>query len=172
MVVGGPLAFHIPQEMLEFGADIVVKGEVEEGVQALVEALKCGRSGIVIEMAPGPDLKHCVSPRYDLLDFDIYESMAIQSSRGCPFHCEFCDITLMFGRSVRTKTPQQVLERTRYSLRPRLEKRCFVCRRQLHRAAAQRKSTAETTDSMDGRTRPSIRVRHPSICEPCRRCRK
>ena len=45
-----------------------------------------------------------------LLDLDIYEGMAIQFSRGCPFRCEFCDITLMFGRSVRTKTPQQVLK--------------------------------------------------------------
>jgi radical SAM superfamily enzyme YgiQ (UPF0313 family) len=110
VVVGGPLAFHVPQEMLELGADIVVRGEVEEGVQDLVDALKCGRSGIVMEMPPGPDLKHSVTPKYDLLDFNIYESMAVQSSRGCPFHCEFCDITLMFGRSVRTKTPQQVLK--------------------------------------------------------------
>ena len=38
VVVGGPLAFHIPQEMLELGADIVVRGEVEEGVQALVDS--------------------------------------------------------------------------------------------------------------------------------------
>ena len=81
-----------------------------EAVQALVEALKCGRSGIVMEMPPGPDLKHSVTPKYDLLDLDIYETMAIQFSRGCPFRCEFCDITLMFGRSVRTKAPQQVLK--------------------------------------------------------------
>ncbi|MBI4963493.1 MAG: B12-binding domain-containing radical SAM protein [Desulfomonile tiedjei] len=110
VVVGGPLAFHIPQDMLEFGADIVVRGEVEEGVQMLVEALERGRSGFIIETPPRPDLKHCVPPKYDLLDLDIYETMAIQFSRGCPFRCEFCDITLMFGRSVRTKAPQQVLK--------------------------------------------------------------
>ncbi len=35
--------------------------------------------------------------------------MAIEFSRGCPFQCEFCDITVMFGRKVRTKAPEQVL---------------------------------------------------------------
>ena len=67
VVVGGPMAFHIPQDLLEFGADIVIRGELEDGVQMLVEALVCGRSGIIIEMPPRPDLKHCVPPRYDLV---------------------------------------------------------------------------------------------------------
>ncbi len=33
----------------------------------------------------------------------------MQFSRGCPFRCEFCDVTLIFGRAIRTKTPQQIL---------------------------------------------------------------
>ncbi|MFH0823145.1 MAG: B12-binding domain-containing radical SAM protein [Pseudomonadota bacterium] len=109
VVVGGPLAFHIPQDMLGFGADIVVAGEMEQGAHLLVEALESGRKGLVIN-PPRPDMKECVPPRYDLLDLDLYEGMAVQFSRGCPFRCEFCDITLMNGRSVRTKSPQQVLD--------------------------------------------------------------
>jgi radical SAM superfamily enzyme YgiQ (UPF0313 family) len=110
VVVGGPLAFHVPQHMLGLGADIVVRGELEGGVDMLVEALESGRSGITIEMPPGPDMKHCVPPRFDLLDIDLYEGMAVQFTRGCPFSCEFCDITFIYGRSVRAKTPEQVLK--------------------------------------------------------------
>jgi radical SAM superfamily enzyme YgiQ (UPF0313 family) len=40
----------------------------------------------------------------------IYASMNIQYSRGCPFDCEFCDITQLFGHKVRTKTTGQVIE--------------------------------------------------------------
>ena len=110
VVVGGPLAFHVPEDILKLGADIVVKGEAELAVPMLLEALKRGESGIVIETPQKPDLEQCVPPRYDLLDLHLYDSMAVQFSRGCPFHCEFCDITHMFGQEVRTKLPHQILK--------------------------------------------------------------
>jgi radical SAM superfamily enzyme YgiQ (UPF0313 family) len=48
-------------------------------------------------------------PRFDLLDLDAYDTMAVQYSRGCPFLCEFCDIITLYGRRPRTKTPAQLL---------------------------------------------------------------
>ncbi len=48
-------------------------------------------------------------PRYDLLDLGAYGSMAFQLSRGCPFSCEFCNETALFGHVPRLKSPAQTL---------------------------------------------------------------
>jgi len=109
VVVGGPWVFHFPQEALKVGADICVKGEAELAIPLLLDALERRESGVVIEAPSRPNLEECPPPRYDLLDLKLYAQMDIQFSRGCPFRCEFCDITLMFGRQVRTKSPRQII---------------------------------------------------------------
>lgn len=48
-------------------------------------------------------------PRYDLLHLPDYMCMSLQTSRGCPHDCEFCDVVTLFGRRVRHKSPDQVL---------------------------------------------------------------
>jgi len=109
IVVGGVWAFHFPQDFLDAGADIVVKGEAEQCIPRLLEGLERGESGIIIEAKGRANLKDSPVPRYDLLDHDMYGMLDIQFSRGCPFNCEFCDITLLLGRKVRTKSPHQIL---------------------------------------------------------------
>jgi len=56
-----------------------------------------------------PSIAQTPLPRYDLIDLSAYGSMALQFSRGCPFDCEFCDITRLFGRVPRTKTNEQMI---------------------------------------------------------------
>ncbi len=46
-------------------------------------------------------------PRFDLLQLDWYDTIPFQFSRGCPYHCEFCDIVHLFGNVSRTKSPAQ-----------------------------------------------------------------
>ena len=111
VVVGGSAVFHVPEEALKAGADIVVKGEAEQAIPQLLQAIDQGDSGIIIEPnGPAPDLKDSPAPRYDLLDLDMYATMSIQFSRGCPYKCEFCDVTFMLGRKVRTKSAMQILK--------------------------------------------------------------
>ena len=108
VVVGGSWAFHFPGDALAAGADLAVTGEAELIMGQLLDSLKRGESGKVITASGHADLEHSPPPRFDLIDLDSYLDMALQFSRGCPFHCEFCDITLMLGRRMRTKTPRQV----------------------------------------------------------------
>jgi radical SAM superfamily enzyme YgiQ (UPF0313 family) len=110
VVVGGPWVFHFPMDALESGADIVVQGECEGLVPQLVEALVERRSGLIVRSTGPVDLEQSPVPRYDLLDMDQYMDMAVQFTRGCPFHCEFCDVTFMYGRKVRTKPAAHVIE--------------------------------------------------------------
>jgi radical SAM superfamily enzyme YgiQ (UPF0313 family) len=49
------------------------------------------------------------TPRFDLLRLDDYAMMVFQTTRGCPFDCEFCDVVRLFGRKPRHKSPEQVL---------------------------------------------------------------
>ena len=49
------------------------------------------------------------TPSWDLVKMKRYASMNIQFSRGCPFNCEFCNVTALFGHRPRLKTPQQVI---------------------------------------------------------------
>jgi len=48
-------------------------------------------------------------PLWPLINPHEYGSMNLQYSRGCPYDCEFCDITVLYGRVPRTKTKEQLL---------------------------------------------------------------
>lgn len=109
VAVGGPGVFHFHEDALRAGADFVIRGEGEVTVPLLLESLAKNDRGIVIESQEMADITQSPVPRYDLLDMNAYVEMSIQFSRGCPFRCEFCDVTLIFGRAIRTKTSRQVL---------------------------------------------------------------
>lgn len=109
IAVGGPGVFHFWADALRAGADFVIKGEGERTVPMLVAHLTGKERGVLIEDSEPADMTQTPVPRYDLLNMDAYVEMTMQFSRGCPFRCEFCDVTLIFGRSIRTKTPGQIL---------------------------------------------------------------
>ena len=91
------------------GCDFLVRGEAELLMPQLLEGLREGRSGSIYEATEKPDLSLSPIPRFDLLQPENYSTLSIQTTRGCPFDCEFCDVVSLFGRKVRTKKPEQVL---------------------------------------------------------------
>lgn len=54
-------------------------------------------------------MKETPIPDYSLLNISDYASLSIQYTRGCPFNCDFCDITVLFGKKVRAKTTEQII---------------------------------------------------------------
>jgi radical SAM superfamily enzyme YgiQ (UPF0313 family) len=108
-VAGGPYVTSLPGAVLEAGVDFLVRGEGEVAIPFFVAALGQGRRGGVFAEDRKPDLAASPVPRFDLINFADYNSMSIQTSRGCPYDCEFCDIVNLFGRVPRYKSPEQVI---------------------------------------------------------------
>src|SRR6201999_1596145 len=90
-------------------ADHVMVGEAEEAFAGIATALEQGTAKRLYYVIEKPDMTASPIPRYDLLRRHKYRSMPVESSRGCPFQCEFCDIITIYGRKPRAKTPAQIL---------------------------------------------------------------
>jgi radical SAM superfamily enzyme YgiQ (UPF0313 family) len=127
VVAGGPHPTSLPEAVLAAGCDYVVRGEGENTIPLLLEAMKLGKTGIIENSAEKPDLSTSPTPRFDLLNLDDYATMTIQTSRGCPFDCEFCDVVNLFGRIPRYKTPKQVIAELETLRRLGARGSVFIC---------------------------------------------
>ncbi|MEM9587735.1 MAG: DUF4070 domain-containing protein [Planctomycetota bacterium] len=107
IVVGGPDPTSQPH--LYDSADAVVTGEGEVTIPQWLQAWRDGNPRGLFQSADKPDVTKTPPPRFDLISFDDYLHVGLQTSRGCPYNCEFCDIIELFGRKPRVKTPDQFL---------------------------------------------------------------
>ncbi len=117
VVFGGPYCSLFP-EALEGHCDYRISGEAET---IWPEFLKDFESGCARELYKTDDKKVNLEtspiPRYDLIRSERYNVMCLQTSRGCPFQCEFCDIIVTDGRVPRIKTVEQVLAEVDYCVK-------------------------------------------------------
>jgi radical SAM superfamily enzyme YgiQ (UPF0313 family) len=128
IVMGGPHPTFLPEEALANGADFVIRYEGEETLKELVECLQ-GKGTKTLKEIQGlsyfenEEIKH--NPGRPLVkdldtiplpDFSLIEGserinfIPLQTSRGCPHDCEFCSVIQMFGRGVRCRSPESVIE--------------------------------------------------------------
>jgi radical SAM superfamily enzyme YgiQ (UPF0313 family) len=107
MIAGGPLFTANPEE---FGdVDHLVLNEAEVTLPLFLRDLSLGQAQRIYTSPQWANLAVTPPPRVDLLDMKKYASMNIQYSRGCPYDCDFCNITVLYGRLPRTKSAAQVL---------------------------------------------------------------
>ncbi len=107
IVAGGPL---FTAEYDQFAdVDHFILNEAEQTLPAFLSDLEQGRAGHVYDSEGYPEIEHTPPPMWELIDLKHYATMAIQYSRGCPFDCEFCNITALFGHRPRIKTAGQII---------------------------------------------------------------
>jgi radical SAM superfamily enzyme YgiQ (UPF0313 family) len=106
VIAGGPLFTAEPDAFEE--VDHLVLDEAELTLPCFLEDLKSGHLKKIYRAAGFCDLHQTPSPAWDLIDMKKYASMSIQFSRGCPFNCDFCNVTVLFGHRPRLKSAQQV----------------------------------------------------------------
>ncbi len=107
VVAGGPLftSDHEP-----FGlVDHFVLNEAELTLPSFLDDLGQGHPKRVYVSDAFADMRQTPIPRWELLNLKHYASMSIQFSRGCPFNCDFCNITALLGHRVRIKSASQII---------------------------------------------------------------
>ncbi len=108
IVGGGPLFTTQHRDFL--GVDHFVLNEAEITLPLFLEDLKNGNAKHLYSTEEFPDISLAPMPMWELLDMKKYASMSVQYSRGCPYDCEFCSITMLNGRKPRTKSKKQFLD--------------------------------------------------------------
>ncbi|MDF1525056.1 MAG: radical SAM protein [bacterium] len=129
VVLGGPHVSFLPDEGLEH-ADMVVRGEGEVPILALAQSFEGDHD---ISQVPGlswqingrtvhnplpeklVDLDDLPPPDLSLIHgYKKMNSLAsrvipIQTTRGCPYNCDFCSVTEMFGQKLRKRSPEKIV---------------------------------------------------------------
>ncbi len=109
VVAGGPL-FTTGYEELGFDdIDHLLLSEAENILPLFLKDLKKGCAQHIYVSSERPDITKTPAPLWSLINQKRYQSMMIQYSRGCPFDCEFCDITVLNGQKPRTKDSNQLV---------------------------------------------------------------
>jgi hypothetical protein len=140
-VAGGPHATMVPDEALDHGFDYVVRAEGEETCRELLETLEENgeigavlgvsylRDGAPVHNAPRPFMKSFeLTPSYSLLKGfrrkgvleqarlgKVYENF-VQTTRGCPFPCDFCYENKIGGTGYRKRTIESIVDDIRYKI--------------------------------------------------------
>jgi len=108
IVAGGPL-FTTEHENFTGIAHFVLN-EAEITLPLFLDDLAHNRAQPVYRTSEFADIRKTPTPLWELADMRKYATMSVQYSRGCPFQCDFCNVTALFGHRSRTKTADQVLD--------------------------------------------------------------
>ena len=108
IIAGGPLFTH---EYMEYdGIDHFILNEGEITFPMFLKDLENGTPQKIYHSKEFADVTETPPAMWELANLDDYLYAVLQYSRGCPYLCDFCDVTALFGRRPRTKTPEQIIK--------------------------------------------------------------
>ncbi len=115
VVIGGVHASMLPQEALQH-VNAVIVGEAEEVWPELIEDLRRGRMKQIYTRSEFVNPSDLPLPRRDLLNEKFYFPLKLlETTRGCPHHCDFCGVSKFFGFRYRSR-PISEIERELHTL--------------------------------------------------------
>lgn len=106
-VAGGPLFTVEPGEFPL--VDHLVLGEAEVSLAPFLADLAAGSARRVYAAESYAEMERSPGPLWELADLRGYMTAALQVTRGCPWACDFCNVTSLLGRRPRSKSPAQVV---------------------------------------------------------------
>jgi len=107
IVAGGPLFTSEPEQFE--AVDHFVLNEGELTIPPFLADLAHGCPQHIYTTPDFADLQQTPVPLWELADLSQYASMSIQFSRGCPYDCDFCNVTALFGHRPRVKAASQII---------------------------------------------------------------
>ncbi|HSR33051.1 MAG TPA: DUF4070 domain-containing protein [Anaerolineae bacterium] len=107
IVAGGPL-FTMEHEQFP-NVDHFVLNEAELTLPPFLADLANGCARHLYNTTEFPNIGQAPVPLWRLADLRHYETVSVQFSRGCPFSCDLCSVTALWGHRPRTKTAAQIV---------------------------------------------------------------
>lgn len=108
VALGGPFATLNPEKANPL-ADHLFVGEAEFTWAQFLRDWGSGRALPRYEQKTHIDVKESPPPDWSLIDGRDYLNFSVQTNRGCPNNCDFCDAIRLVGRKIRTKAIDQIM---------------------------------------------------------------
>lgn len=113
VVIGGIHASTMAEEAKKH-ADAVIIGEAENLWGKFLKDFIDGNIKPFYKDSAAVDLSISPIPRYDLVKHRYYNTVWVQTTRGCPIDCEFCAASKVYGFKFRHKEVKQVVDEIKY----------------------------------------------------------
>jgi len=108
IVAGGPLFTAEPEAFPE--VDHLILNEAEITLPLFLSDLGRGKPQRIYKTDEYADMTQTPVPLWELINLKHYDSLSLQFTRGCPFNCDFCNVTALLGHRMRMKTTRQLID--------------------------------------------------------------
>ncbi|MBG0770997.1 MAG: B12-binding domain-containing radical SAM protein, partial [Anaerolineaceae bacterium] len=107
IIAGGPLFTAEPEAFPE--VDHLILNEAEITLPMFLSDLGRGKTQRIYQTDEYADITKTPVPLWELINLRHYDSLSLQFSRGCPFNCDFCNVTALLGHRMRLKSTAQLI---------------------------------------------------------------